>query len=439
MRLPSFKTFSLTLFLLFSSLVCYSQVVSYIFDGYVITEKGEKMEGELSPESSAFKTVLHAVSFRKKSAYEFQEPYFPKDLKSVVLYTDRNKDTLIFNSKKVNVHLNKRYIKAVFPVFNPIWQDTTVFLRALVLGDMSLYQYSDDANNAYYFIEKKGKKVEALIDVNKQFMDDKKEKKLNYTYKLTELFKDCPPLKDIDFDKIHLNSSELMQIVVSYNRKMSRQASTYVVQQTQKTLYYGVTLGAHTTAVTQNGWAHTNKNITPSLGAWVRTDLLKKIPLRLFAEVEYAPFSTVSERYKNINLWQYFDSSAIKLDYVNANILLDYEIINNKTFKLYAKSGVSIGIVTANKTIETSYTKDDLFKTQYKIFKQAVRPWELGVTSAIGLQFNKLSVEARFRLSNGYSNTEMVKTKVNNISLNVFWALSKNPFYLKSKLKNQAY
>lgn len=422
-------------FLLILKGICYGQMTQNIFDGRVITAQNDTLKGELDVVTYFFSKTPTTIGFRKKTDYKFSRYYMPKELKTVVLYIDKGKDSLIYHTKQVTVFLNKETIKRFSMNSTPILKDTAVFLRAIILGNMSLYVFSDALGKPYFFIEKKGKKIEELVDIGKQFIPENARKTLDYSKKLAELFKDCSAFNDFNFNKFHLDLPELIEIVRQYNQLTTHSTPQYVVSQTQNNLYFGVMLGGHFTTVKQNGWVHQNQQLTPSVGIWSSIAPFNKAPLTFYGEVEYAQLNTTAKRTHTITVLHYLDSSVIKLHYLNLNLLMGYEFQTSKFTHLYSKIGTSAGVVIQNGTNHYSYLIDDLFQTKFGNTPLPYRIFELGLLGAAGVRYKNAAIEARFRLSNGYSSAEMVKTSVSNMSLNLFWTLSNNKLYPKAQLK----
>jgi Outer membrane protein beta-barrel domain len=435
MTIDTFRTIVCATMLLLVGTKGYSQAISTnIFDGYLITEKNDTLKGELDVSSTFLSLTPNALGFRKKTDYEFKKYYSTSELKKVVVYTIDKEDSILFLTKKVKFYQsNGNSLLQSVPFQSAI--DTTLLVRAYVLGHISLYCYHDDLNQPYYFIEKKGKAIESLIDAEKTKKQFHLDINQDFRSKLSLLFKDCSNFKHYDFKNFKFKEAALIHITDEYNHAMSKESIPYIVAQSPRSFHYGLTVGAHYTSVTQNGWTHTNSTITPSIGAWVSKGLFKQKRLTFYGELAYTQLNTKVERYHTITVLRYLDSAEVQLHYIRFNSLIGYDFAKIKTGYIYTKVGASVGLLFQNKTQQSAFVIDDLLRTKLGTDERVYRPIELGLLGAIGVQFKRLSIESRLGLSNGYSNTNMVKTIVYNASLNFYWALSNMNPYVKSNIK----
>jgi tmRNA-binding protein len=434
----NFKLFVLTLL----SLLCFTetdgQSLQNIYNGYVITIQNDTLQGEIDVVSPKDAQSPSSIGFRKKTDYNFKKYYLASELKKVYLFSAITKDTLIFHSKNISINFSERLARQFNPTLPNTRKDTTLFLRAFTLGKVNLYYFEEASGSPYYFVEKNGQKIEVLIDEIEKVTGRTDVKNLDFRNQLYQLLNDCPTFNKNTFNKVSLSANSLIKLISTYNDKMQSTTPHFIVAQTVKSrIGHGLMLGANQSIVKQHSWVHHTTSITPSVGAWFSFNIVKKIPLSFSGEIEYATFQTNADRTRSVTVLHYYDSLSVKLNYIRANASLRYDYAVFKKAQLYVKMGGSYGKSIKTTINQTSYSYDELQLKTYKLFGPEIRTYDLSLLSAIGVQQKKILLELRYRLSNGYSSTEMIRTSIHYVSLNVLWNFAKNKLTIKSHIKEK--
>ena len=246
----------------------------------------------------------------------------------------------------------------------------------------------------------------------------------------------CRSFDKSTFNRLNFSAVDLIKLTKTYNAKFPSTNKNFVVEITQNKRVFGLMLGVHKTNVRQYSWTHEASNVTPSVGAWMAFDIHPKVPFQLNVELEYAPFKTNAFRQRSIIVYKYADSLSFQSNYVRANALFKYAYRVDKKASIYAKFGASFATSVKNTVRQVAASYDELLlKGTIFITKPKIRTVDLGFITALGVQYDRAAVEFRYRLSNGYSSAEMIRTSVDDVSLTAFWDFAPNKVKIKSQIR----
>lgn len=97
--------------------------------------------------------------------------------------------------------------------------------------------------------------------------------------------------------------------------------------------------------------------------------------------------------------------------------MLRYEFSPAKT-GLFLNGGISNGFMMNNK----NYLKEvkdvfGVFKTSESTIFESFKKYEIGIIAGAGIQLKKISLEARYEATNGFSEYYFISSKINRVYL----------------------
>jgi hypothetical protein len=387
------KPLLITLLFLFCFTFSFAQISFQ--KGYYILNNGTRTECFIknldwknNPTDFKYKTQLNDSDFKTETIANVQE--FGIDNESTF---KRFKIKIDRTSDEPNKLLNDR---------SPIFKEEVIFLKILIKGEATLYSYTDQNLNRYFY-ETKTIPAEQLVYLLYFQLDDNGEAtKLaeNNEYK-QQLFKNVKSENTTEKDilKLDYNKSDLTKYFVKYNNIYPDSA-----EKGERKVNKGIFLVKITPTVSIASLSTKNDYILSD-----NIQLDNKINFKFGAEAEYIlPY--------NKNKWSIFINPAYqtyqdeKTYNVPSGFIINPETPNNAKVK-YTSIQIPIGIrhyMFLNQTskifINVAYVFDAGSKTNItytEITNKSTREYESGSGSnfALGLGYNfknKFSVEARF-------------------------------------------
>lgn len=362
--------------------------------GYFISNSGTKTECFIknldwknNPTDFKYKMQFNDSEFKTENITNVQE-----------FGIDNN---ISFKRFKIKIDRSSNDLKKITTNKNPVWNEEVIFLKTLVKGDATLYSYTDENINRYFY-DTKTIPTEQLIYVQYSQSDDSEGAiKLNENneYK-QQLFKNVlsPGTSENDILKLSYKKSDLIKYFTKYNNIEPGIISNEETKINKGHFLVKITPGVSMVSLNAKNEITTQNNV----------ELDNKITFKFGAEAEYIlPY--------NKNKWSVFinpsyqkyqdektymiPSGFITNPETESNVKAKYSSIQvpigvrhymfiNPTSKIFINAAYAVDIASnteINYTIISNNTKTD-----YKS--------KSGANFAFGLGYNfknKLSAELR--------------------------------------------
>ena len=365
------------------------------------------------------------VSF--KSDLQAPEQLFhPLDIKEFSVSNER------YAGGKVNIDDSPQDLDKLSTTAVPIYRADTVFLRALIAGPKSLYQYKPANATRVYFYIQQGNNFDLLVYKRyKQPGGGPVVVQSNNTYQdqLSLYLANCPTvgrrLKDARYF-----ASSLQRMFADYYACTSQPLAFQLRSKTkhQFGLLAGITrtnlsfsdvkndaypmLDSYT-QVGPNGGVYYNVSLPGSLGHFsLNTDLL------------FTSFKGSSSHDNFISTNNYSTTTvSLELAYLKLNTMLRFtQPLGSGA--IFINAGISNAYaiqVKSEKTVRERFYSSE--RTSNAELFPGLRRYEQGLVAGVGASYKKISAEARYEYSNGFLSYEQLSSGFDRYSLLVGYRL----------------
>ena len=308
-----------------------------------------------------------------------------------------------------------------------IYRTDTIFLQLLIDGSKSLF-FNKDMNGKTQLYIHKNTGYELLT--YKKYLEEKDGAILSienkrYFGQLSLYLEGCSTISDrIKFTDY--NDVSMKKLFLAYYN-CTKEAITFNRVSDKTVFKFGLMVGLSNTSLkfksAQSDWDYLEKgslNSSTNISGGVYLNIafpgLRNRWL-LHNDLCYTSFN-ISGDYYNANLiyptTYHFDFS---FSYVKLNTMIRYEFSPAKT-TLFLNGGISNGFMMSNK----NYLKEvkdvfGVFKTEESNVFESFKKHEIGIIAGAGIQFKKISIEARYETTNGFLENYFISSKVNRVYL----------------------
>ncbi|RZL46583.1 MAG: PorT family protein [Pedobacter sp.] len=385
--------------------------------GFIVSSKGDTTKGFINYRN--WKQTPSSVQF-VKSESETPKSYAPTDISAFGV--DIKGITNTYRSAEVNIDISSDQIDKLDTEGAFVDKKVTVFLRVLLVGTYTLYSFED--HKEHFFIGK-SKDINELKFKN--FITGKNRTVVNneqYKAQLTKLLKDCNLIKPEDITNLPYSSSDIVKLLVDYD-KCKGNASAVNETKDDGKVVFGVIAGvdiARFKFVPYQGLEVTlNSTGNFAIGGTVQICLPRTNRASSFVfELLYRQYKfdeTIS--YTAGANESYVSHYAINGKYVRLNTMFRYQFTQSKLkpfFNLGVSNAFKIGEIDKTTTRKTFFStvidyEDPLFAEE--------RGYEQGINLGVGIGIKKLSVELRAETTNGFSSTQVSRTGISALFLNL--------------------
>jgi hypothetical protein len=229
---------TITILILFLSPFVAAQ--SIFTQGYIEFNNKDTIHGEISLSS-------HGLYFRKNIS-SIEQIYSANQIQTVRFlsgneYIGRAMQLDITPLANENIYVGKD---------SSIYKKDTIFIRLIVKGAASLYEYEDKRNDLFFIL--KGDTFEQLIYhrfyLNRNGVNYLSENK-KFVQQLSVYFSDCPSLQS-SFDHLDFNSSSLQNIFTRYDQ-CEQGGPYYTAKKPASSFYFGFSAGIMNTQISFTG------------------------------------------------------------------------------------------------------------------------------------------------------------------------------------------
>lgn len=201
---------NLLLTTLFSFISCISLKAQKEFmSGYVINNSGDTIRGQI--DNQRWATSPLKVTFKKDHQ---QIKYELAELQGFVINSQ-----VTYVRKSIALDITPHQLGSLIESYDRIVVDTTVFLKQLVRGRLSLYYLQDNNQKSHFFIEKLNEPIKELIDHHFLKTIDNNTYNVHhdiYNKQLYELCQDCSDYSKKTF-KYSYRDTDLIPLILKYN------------------------------------------------------------------------------------------------------------------------------------------------------------------------------------------------------------------------------
>lgn len=306
-------------------------------------------------------------------------------------------------------------------------QEKRMFLRVIILGEVSLYQVYNTSQQVQYFVQKGNSELYALLEIN-------------YLGMLKIVLTDCLKLsfdqKDSP-DKYPLTLKSLTQIIATYNAcayPMAASVYNNLVKASKIKVSGGIKAGAvssqlmYTPAVSASLAQSPSRN-NPEIytaktgfsgGLFLQVNLNKRLSLQ--PEVLYIQKggSVFKEIYTGTPaLYRDFDQREFRMSYLQLPFMLKYQ--TNILFKPYLTAGILFGKELSRK-IKVSYNREREDQPRAELPNPKAiefQPSELGGLLGVGFQI-PVTAKNAFTVEIRYEKTRLPKYSVGVLHVNTW-------------------
>ncbi|ARS36204.1 porin family protein [Pontibacter actiniarum] len=312
------------------------------------------------------------------------------------------------------------------------------FLKTLIKGKASLYQYRDAADEAHYYLSMENGPLLELTQTEYTRKDPKTGRTYNATNKvfvgtLGNAFADCPNLKEAQLKNLELKESSLAAITRQYNMCVAPASVQHEQKKVKSKLTVGPVAAFYSTSLNFTGdtylrHAPFENNVNVGGGLAFNATLPKlneklsvQMELLYIASNHTATFTEEGQYGSSIAYDVSFDLAHLKLPvqlrytlprgliqpYFNAGVVVGYAVKDaNEVTKVNTLSG-STTYSHTYPAIPGNGTTDGF------------RSFMEGITAGAGLTYplptGTLSLEARYEANNGISSISGIKSIVSTV------------------------
>ncbi len=298
--------------------------------------------------------------------------------------------------------------------------DTTLFLRVLVQGELSLYSLKDRNDKQHFFVEKNGetselsrfkqkKKVKGQV---KLFTEDK------YKKELAGYFADCAALK-AKTSTIKFTRNHLQKVVRNYNKCMGENLIVYERPTEKMSAYLGPLVGFGVTSLNIHSEDHDMAGVSysnssgPTFGLAFTMELPRNSGRwNIYSELLYYSYAMEGEFREDTDENRYRHKQFnVEAGYLKYNLMVRY-IFQTNTVKPFLGFGIGNAIMMSDNMIEHYQVKNYSSMDEGSIpILGGVRKHEQALIIEGGISLKNFNVALRYERGNGFTPTSNVTTR----------------------------
>ena len=344
----------------------------------------------------------HVVSFKP----ELQAPeqlFHPLDIKGFSVSNER------YAGARVSAESSPQELSNLSTTATPSYRADTVFLRALVAGPKSLYEYRAPNSYTFFYIQQENAFDLLVYKRYKGPVEGSVVVQLNNTYwdQLARYLADCPRMEQLK--GISYSASSLQRTFASYYACTNRTPAFRFHSKTnhQLGLLAGVTRSNLSFSDVKNPeypMLDSYTQVGPTGGVYYNVSLPGNLGHFSFNnDVLFTSFKGSGSRDGYTSASYYSTTTiALELAYLKLNSLLRFTQPLGAG-ALFINAGISNGYavqVKSEKTVHQKFYSSERTSTT-ELFTD-FRRYEQGLVAGMGACFKRISLEARYEYSNGF-------------------------------------
>ncbi|MBB6004170.1 hypothetical protein [Arcicella rosea] len=371
--------------------------------GYVINNTGDTISGQIDNQKWVYSPLK--ITFKKDDQ---EVKYGLSDIQGFVINNE-----VTYVRKAIALDITPHQLGSLIESYDRVVVDTTLFLKQLVKGRLSLYYLQDINNKKHFFIEKLNEPIKELIDHRFLRTIDYRTYNVHldiYNKQLYDLCEDCSNYSGKVFKYLY-RDSDLIPLVIKYNIYFGDNKPVEVSKKEKfkSTLFIQAAVGAfgYTIGNSPNEFKKAGL-MSGSFGLGGLFEIpSKRRRFGIKADLLYNFYE------EDVRL---FSSYVIPTNtsYLGAYIGPQYSIYKNvpKKVDIYINAAVSLEIRLAEKSQHVYY--QGLGNT-------------MGFKVGVGTRLNKMNLELTYNNTDaGLKPYPFISGTIQKVSLGLSYALGKN-------------
>lgn len=395
--------------LVLSSIVARAQK-NYV-PAIVISQQNDSLRGyvdyrnwRITPEQISFKQDLQAGEQRFKAA----------DIAGFLILPENE----LYLSRQVELDVTVQTIDNLLSTNERVIKNDTVFLFSIVKGACNLYVFTDKSDQPHYVYDSAGLAPKELKLIKSRAPDGSSAIVTSnlYQQQLAFLFGDCPVLAK-KAASIRYSENALRKLFTDYHQCRNPSERIAVKAKEKMGIRWGLLAGAGFNSISFSGSHYLavpgyKNSATPLAGLFLDIPVSRNRHQYWFSAEVFYKTEGASGSFNNSNIlesWQ--EQVNLKFSYTQLNVLFRY-LYPKGTVRPFANVGWGNAIMISESKNERyrSDRKDDA--------KEAIdgpRKHETTFLGGIGVQYQRIQVEARYAWSNGFSPYVSLGTSVRSL------------------------
>ncbi|MEA5257075.1 hypothetical protein VB264_04705 [Arcicella aquatica] len=349
--------------------------------GYIVNNTGDTIRGEI--DNKKWVKAPSQITFKDQNLKMVKY-----DISKIQSFVVQNEATYV--RKKISLDITPHQQGKLLETYDRELVDTTLFLKQLVKGRISLYYLQDNNNKEHFFIEKLNDTIQELVDhrfIRKNNSGNYEVHLDIYNKQLYELCEDCSNYSGLIF-KYQYREAALMPLIMKYNTFFgdSKPIEVSKKEKFKTTFFLRAALGTYSYNVDRNlSYYEENYNKSGLKSASIGVGALFELPSkrrRLGVKIDllYNHYEEDIRLYQSYNVptntsylgfylgpqYSFYKNVPKKIDvYLNAGLSLEKRLAEKNTDFVYqglsSSMGYQLGIGTKlNKmNFELAYSKTD--------------------------------------------------------------------------------
>lgn len=373
---------------------CFSQIS--FEKGYYIDNDEQKIEcliknSDWRSNPTEFEYKLSENSEQKKATIELVKEF------GIYNYSK-------FLRTNVNIDRSSKNFDDLSILRNPVFKEETLFLKILIDGKASLYQYIDGNLIRFFFSNDYSNNIEQLVFKNYKVSSDLIGENNMFRQQLLNDLK-CQNIKDKDIKKAKYDKDDLSKFFTQYNECDNSESTNFVEKQKRDLFNLSLRLGVNSSSLSIVNGLYSDRSV----------DFENKLVLRFGIEAEFIlPFYKnkwaliIEPTYQSYKSEKELTTSNAKVEYSSIQLplgLRHYFFLNNNS-KIF---------------INASYIRD--FPNNSSVSYNTGSEWEITKTDAsfgFGIGYkkdDKYSLEFRYHTARAIVNSDFIGSDYNTSSI----------------------
>lgn len=361
--------------------------------GYFIDRDGIKNECLIK--NMAWKNSPVTIEYKLN---ETDEPKI-KTIKEITEFSVG--DSYKYKKHIVDVDISSSVLNRLSKKKEPQWQKDTLFLKVMVDGKASLYQYEKNNFVKYFFSKDDHYKTEQLVYKQYNKSDNVVAENNQFRQQLFNLMKDGD-IEASKFEKIKYKKDDLIALFMNYNKTTNQTVTNHAEKQNKGRLNLKATAGISFSSLNaQNGMIDFGY------------DFGSKTSFRIGAELEYIlPFNNNKwslftdpnyQTYSNKGETKEYDWKA-EYKYLELPLGVRHYMYLNSESKLFLDAAYVLSYKLGDSYIQYNTTKLDASRAS-------------NLALGAGYSYKRYSIEARYNLNHNIINYSKWVTDYNSLSI----------------------
>lgn len=428
----SFKAFYFSCFFCLSCNFLSAQI--NLCEGFYVNLNGDTVKGKVDFQN--WLSNPDKINFTTSGLDKDIKPLSPNELKLFKFFR-KDKFEEFYVSKKMRLELSQSNLSNLSSESKPIWSDSMdLFLKVLVKGRLTLYLYHDNIkiNNNYvgkdhFFIEDSSGNIEELI--YKKYVNSSNVTQLNEEFKSQLLKKviDCSKTSIDEINRLQFKYNQIIRAISDYN-KCFNEPIFYEFKFEKRHKEFGFLAGSMMTKIGMTN-SDLPYSLFPTAGVYAKIPFgLTSPKVNLLCELLPVFYSGKTEYlFINNDKSEFGAKDKYKYGSIRLNTLLGYTRNLDKIQSVTLIGGISLGYIFNSKVNHYYIMKKDFLgnvtidESNKDFVDTDGRKIEQGLVLGAKYKRNKIGLDLRYTITNGWERRVAYQTYVKSISLMISYSL----------------